>query len=401
MESLTTTFNGDLANEGAMFDVRAFPNKSVIIKSLSFRSTEAKPCDVQVFTKSGSHKYFEDNRHAWTEIVNESTQCMGPKAETVIDENAFINIEELGVERGDERAFYIRVDGTELVYSPTVDNDQVYSEDSNIQILQGVGLSNYFRDYVEARMWNGAIYYEVISFDDASDTCTNELIVDSDMSGNNSNYGIMFNIRNNVDEHIEILGFSFHTDTTHKVHYNIYSIPGGFEYGKQSLNPWTNVAIGSHHGDMSPIVVSDGDFDTVNIAPSQTQGFFITLDTQALIYRTSPLAMGSTYVQNEMIALTIGTGVGDSSPPLGSTFYDSRGFYGRIFYRTKDACKVQTSVTYNFVVIYPIDWDIDRLFGNMSVSMKEIVTEILQSHGDFKTITQDVLFIKDPVDTCE
>lgn len=411
MKSLTTTFNGVLANDGAMFDIRAAPNKSVTIKSLSFHTTFVAACDVQVFTKSGSHEYFEQTRNAWTEIVNQKTQCMGPGIETTIYDGMFIDSTELSINEGEERSFYIRLVGTELVYSETISYDQVFVEDSNIQILEGVGVSSFFHDYTVKRMWNGVVYYEVIDGSDADDlgSCSSILEVDRSNAGSsNKNFGIMFNIKNKTGEEISIQGLSFYTDMTKNVKYTIYTIPYGYENGMESLNVWRNIAQGTvkGKGEFSPIVISGNDFDAVDISASNTQGFFITLSNKGLLYRTTSLSPGSTYVRNDDIIVSVGLGVGEPSPPLGNTFYESRGLHGRVLYGAKNACRVDTKTTLNFIVYHPNDWSSNTLFDTMALSLETVIYEVLEAdvqiiEPDDSLEMIDVEVIKDSSASCK
>lgn len=129
MHYLETTFDGDVANDGTMFDVRASPIQAVEIVSLSFHTSSIGACDVEVYSKSGSHQYFEENRGAWDLILNQNMQCKGPGKETVLDEDMFIESNNnLRIEKGSERSFYIR-SSRKLLYSTTNNFDQVYVED--------------------------------------------------------------------------------------------------------------------------------------------------------------------------------------------------------------------------------------------------------------------------------
>jgi len=106
---LTTTFSS------VMFDIRSSPTSSVTIESLSFITSEEKPCDVEVFTKEGSYQYFEETRSAWIMIVNDSIQCLGPDVETILTKKMFTGMTNIEIERGSKRAFYIRLNGADLV----------------------------------------------------------------------------------------------------------------------------------------------------------------------------------------------------------------------------------------------------------------------------------------------
>lgn len=85
--------------------------------------------------------------------------------------------------------------------------------------------------------------------------------------------------------------------------------------------------------------------------------------------------MGSTYTRNDDIIVSVGIGVGEY--PLGTTFYNSRGLYGKVLYGFKSACNNDTPVTYNFVVYYPKTWDINELFEEISFSVQSLVEDTI------------------------
>ncbi len=249
MNTLKTALDGDLSNDGVMFDVIASPGKSVMVKTLSFYSTTSTRCDVEVYTKLGSHEYFEQTRNAWINVVNVKTQCMGPQFETVISEKMFKLefLENLGIQKGERRAFYIRVDGSELIYSATLNYNQIYAEDNNMQILEGSGVNGYFLDYVTPRMWNGALKYDLISSeDDQFDECSSLLEVNVNEGGgsSNKNYGIMFNIESRSNEEIVVEGLAFYTGRNINEQFEIYTFPLGFEYGMMSTDRWQKISEG-------------------------------------------------------------------------------------------------------------------------------------------------------------
>lgn len=389
MNRLKTALDGNMSNDGVMFDIIASPSKSVMVKSLSFYSTKTESCDVEVYTKLGSHEYFEQTRNAWTNIVNKKTQCMGPQLETIIDETMFkLELtEQLAIMKGERRAFYIRVEGTELIYSATLNYNQVYVEDNNIQVLEGSGVSGYFLDYVVPRMWNGEVRYDLVSSeDDRFDDCSSLLEVNVNEGGgsSNKNYGIMFDIQSKANEELVIEGLAFFTGQSVDKNYEIYTIPSGFEYGEMSLKRWRKIGEGVIVGDFDSVIIAGKNFETITLGPGMTQGFYITLQSPFLLYRTTSLEVGSTYVQNNDIVVSVGIGVGEYPLSSSSAFYNSRGLYGKVLYGLKSTCELETTATYNFVVYYPKEWTEDDVFQEIAFIVKSLVLDIINSDGDFK-----------------
>jgi len=381
MHSLSTTFDGVYANDGVMFDIRSSPTLDVDILSLSFITDVTGSCDVQVFTRKGSHEYFEEEPAGWTMIVNWNTDCLGSEEETVIIESEFTKTDNsnLQILKGESRAFYIRVDGVKLIYSGTSNFKHVFVEDSHIQILEGTGIEAYFQGYTVPRMWNGSVNYlaktnSVHNFN----SCSRFLQVGSTYGGNDStkNYGVMFDVKAKTASDLTIQGLAFYTNTQKEVQYDIYTIPVGFEYGKGSVAAWTLLASGIAKSEIGePIVVTGNNFQSVNIPAQETHGFFITLRSETLLYHTTSLSVGSTFIQNDDMIVTVGAGVGDY--PLGNKFYNSRGLSGQVLYSSNNSCNFDTTTAYLFVVHYPKDWTSGELYEEIEFQVTSTLLDLL------------------------
>jgi len=69
------------------------------------------------------------------------------------------------ISAGDTQAFYIKLDVSALRYTNGSNEGNVFAQDENVQILQGVGKSNgsdnkgFGRTY-RPRVWNGQLRYD-------------------------------------------------------------------------------------------------------------------------------------------------------------------------------------------------------------------------------------------------
>lgn len=371
-----------------MFDIRALPSsQSVTIESLSFITSEEQPCDVEVFTKTGSHQYFEETRSAWTLVVNDSIQCLGPIFETVLTKDMFINMDDLLIEGGTRRAFYIRLNGADIVYSMVEEVNEVFTEDSYIQILTGAGLGGFFQTFMSPRMWNGKVGYvaeaDSLHFDDQ--VCSRYINSASSESTSN-NFGLMFDVKSKVTGDLSIKGFEILTDTNDSVEYEIYAIPNGFEFGLGSMANWQSpIARGTAKAEGNqPLVISGSDFEDVKIIYGKTVGFYVTLKSRNLLYHVTALSPGSTFVQNDDIILTVGSGV--ANYPQDELFYPSRGIYGRIYYTLNDACDLETTVSYYFVVHYPTFMSAKDVTDELKWRIKADMPGLLQEDKTLKQL---------------
>ncbi len=122
----------------------------------------------------------------------------------------------------------------------------------------------------------------------------------------------------------------------------------------------------------------------MTIPPRATQGFYITLQSPFLLYRTTSLEVGSTYIRNDDIVVSVGIGIGEYPLTSTSAFYNSRGFYGKVLYGFKSKCSIETTVTYNFVVYYPNVWEGDDVFQEVAFIVKKNVLDMIDIDEDFK-----------------
>ncbi len=137
-------------------------------------------------------------------------------------------------------------------------------------------------------------------------------------------------------------------------------------------------------GTFESVIIAGDDFKTVTIAPRTTQGFYITLQSPFLLYRTTSLEVGSTYIRNDDIVVSVGIGIGEYPLRSTSAFYNSRGFYGKVLYGFKSKCSVETTATYNFVVYYPKAWEGDDVFQEVAFIVKKHVLDMINSDEDFQ-----------------
>lgn len=410
MHQLATTFDGKFANSGVMFDIRSSPLVAVTVRSLSFHTLTKGQCDVEVYTKKKKHVYFETVPTEWTNVLIRNLECLGLGIETILDENMFTDMHELEIEKGAERAFYIRVSGTDIVYSKTTSFDEVYVEDGHIQILEGTALDSYFEGYSAPRMWNGRVSYstETNSVHPDSGSCARHIKTESSES-KSTNFGIMFDVTSLASSDLTIQGVALQTDilAPNEVQYEIFTIPDGFQLGKGSMFPWAPIAEGSRKPDPSGILtVSDENFENIRLRPGKTKGLFITLKSKNLWYHTTTLSVGSTYVMNEDISVSVGVGVG--SYPQADTFYNSRGFYGNILYMSNDSCDLESTVPYHFVVHYPKDWSAIDVSSEIEFRVKTVFPKLLETdiillilHQKYKLDLQKVVPTEDSGDLGE
>ena len=393
---ISTKFNGGKAQNGGMFDIRSLPNNVIKIDSLAFHTLdEVDECNVQIFTKQGSHEYFEEESSAWKRIISTTTICKGPgKITRVALRGAVLNKDDIIVDRSQRRAFYIRVIDTQIIYSVTDKQNKVFAEDEHVQIFSGVAIGGFFKDfwsprmlnvavsYTVERMWNGSVGIPTSAFgaDIGDEVCKKTLnVITSDSV--NSNYGIMFNVQSTSDSDTSVYGLGFYVHMTSSIQYEIYALKGGFEHGSATLSLWTKIAQGIKKdvNKGSLIMISGSDFAPVKVSPGDTFGFYITLSTENLRYHSTSVTLGHTYMQNNDISVSVGAGV--SGYPLSEVtkFLSRRALYGQVLYGKVEECGPEATVDYFFLVQYPMDWSSSDMRNVINGELQVIIQDLIDS----------------------
>jgi len=360
---IETTHEGKIGGRGVMFDIRTKTDAKVRIRSFTFHSHSIDMCNVNFFTKRGTHRSFEENSIAWTNIVNTTIECKGPQTTSAITSSMFDSSlsDQLIIEADIGRAIYI--DSSNILrYSLTNSADEVFTQDSYVQILEGSGLTQEYGDLHSPRMWNGVLKYELVDELVASEIVpqlSDELVASEiipqlpdcmQLSGyaqlpgcagtlttpsndSSQSYGHIFNIGSNYPGGIIIDGIEFHTHKTTKLNYKIFTIATNY-IDNMATSDWTLVTEGSitGGGESAATAIAGSNFAPVSIKEMTTRGFYITLDTRDLRYADSSRKMGEIFVENDHISIEVGVGVADY--PMGEKFFLNRQWYGRIFYRT-------------------------------------------------------------------
>jgi len=383
LEAITieTTLEGEIGSQGVMFDVKTKTKETVRIKSFTFHSHSKDECNVKVFTKRGTHRSFEENSAAWTNIVNTTMECKGPGTETKITSSMFDPhlSDELIIKPDIGRAIYIDSNNA-VKYSLTDSEDEVFAEDSYVQIFEGTGLSQEYGDLHSPRMWNGILTYELLP------GC--EGILTTPSNDSQQSYGHMFNIGSNYPGGIIIDGIEFYTHKTTKMNYEIYSTTTNYIDSMVSSN-WTLDAEGSitGGGKGAPTAIVGNNFKSVRIKEKTSRSFYITLDTQDLRYAESSGKMGEIFVENNHIFLEVGVGVADY--PMREEFFLNRQWCGRVFYRTINQCTSPISVNYVYEVQYSKDLRGDPLLEEIDEIVNSFVENFLNTNSEVKSLEKD------------
>jgi len=133
-KELETTFGTNNSGSGNMFDV--FALRTISVREFDIHTLFGE-FEVQVYTKSGSLNGFEVDAPAWSLISTATVVGEGEYFRTPLPPNAFAPVNLMA---GATQAFGIIT--TVILYTNGVLQGSIYVSDSNLQLLEGVGLGS-------------------------------------------------------------------------------------------------------------------------------------------------------------------------------------------------------------------------------------------------------------------
>ena len=159
IETLQTTMLAGNGQAGNMFDLvnisPAFQDLYVHNFDIHVKNTITYTCFV--FTKTGSLISADKDPTKWLQIGEiAGVTGLGMYRPTPLSSYPF---DPIAIFPGQTRAFYVTLNGNGLAYTNGNSLNSVYSSDSNIQFLQGVGKTYLFGSTYSPRIFNGIIYY--------------------------------------------------------------------------------------------------------------------------------------------------------------------------------------------------------------------------------------------------
>lgn len=152
--TLTTTYEGGNGQDGNMFDVVA--KKAVTVTAVDTHC-DIGVADFEIYGKTGTYVGSDTTPEDWTLLGSASSvTCAGEGIPTEVPISLSVVIP-----AGTSYAFYITTteEGPNFNYTNGTAVGAVYTEDVNIQILEGAGKEYPFSATFEPRIWNGTITY--------------------------------------------------------------------------------------------------------------------------------------------------------------------------------------------------------------------------------------------------
>lgn len=153
-DSLTSTFAAGNGQNGAMFNLNVL--NSVNLNSFTISSASAGSITYEIYYRSGSFSGFETTSGAWTLLTTFPSHFSATAGSRVLTLPA-----PLAVTGGQTYAFYITGTSGTLNYTNAGSVGTVYSSNSDMQIMSGVGKVYPFGGTFSPRMLNFTVGYSI------------------------------------------------------------------------------------------------------------------------------------------------------------------------------------------------------------------------------------------------
>jgi hypothetical protein len=154
--SLTTTYDCCLGQEGNMFDVQVADNDLFVTGfdvNLSYGTY-----DLALYSINGSWQGSENTAADWSLLSTTTVSSTGPGIATYAD------FDDFWLSANSSTGLYItltsNLDTGVMYYSDGTSVGSLWAANSDLQLLEGIGVEYAFGTTYSPRGWNGTIYYE-------------------------------------------------------------------------------------------------------------------------------------------------------------------------------------------------------------------------------------------------
>lgn len=155
--SITTTYDCCLGQEGNMFDVLVADNDLYVTGfdvNLSYGTY-----DLALYSIDGSWQGSENTAANWSLLSSTTVSSTGPGVATYAD------FDDFWLSANSSTGLYItltsNLDTGVMYYSNGSAVGNLWAANSDLQLLEGIGIEYAFGTTYSPRAWNGTIYYEV------------------------------------------------------------------------------------------------------------------------------------------------------------------------------------------------------------------------------------------------
>jgi len=323
MKEVSTAFLGGNGASGTMFDV--LPAKDIEIQKFYLNLAKEESVTVELWTRTGTHVSYENQPWLWQRMAVVVVEGNGRGKKSSMDVGGIkFNANTL-------YGFYLVVTLGKFRYTNGMGVGNVAISNEDLTIYEGAGLTRPFGTVYKNRIWNGDVFYEVIS--DQNESSMGGRRLETTFDGGSGQDGIMFDVLPKED--LSIKGFDLHLSDTSETNVRIYTRDTGFSGSENQPEEWTLVVDKNIKGKGSNVatkIVFDED-TVVHLASERLHAFYIVVGNGNGLRYSHGNGTGSLANENEDLVIFEGVGV---TSEFGSTFPD-RIWNGAFYYGTESA----------------------------------------------------------------
>ena len=309
MNELSSTFIGGNGASGNMFDV--FAAKDVNIRKMYLNVAMEESINVELWMRTGTHVDYEYKPWLWQRMAVARVEGNGRGKKSCME------IGSLTLNANTRYGFYIVAPTGKFRYTNGNGVGEISASNEDLTIYEGAGLSRPFTRVYNNRIWNGDLFYDVLSQNDNQSTGGRRL--ETTFDGGSGQDGIMFDV---LPKHsLRIKGLDLHLADTNETSVQIYTKEGSFSGFENQRDEWALVAklnvFGKGLNVATKAVLKGGNM--IHLKKGILQAFYIVVDQGRGLRYTQGNGVGMPVSSNENLAVFEGVGV---SSEFGSLFPD-------------------------------------------------------------------------------
>ncbi len=318
MKELGSAFLGGNGASGTMFDV--LPAKDIQLHKIYLNLAKEEKVTVELWTRTGTHVSYENQPWLWQRSAVDVVEGNGRGKKSSMDVGGLVfNANTL-------YGFYLVVTLGKFRYTNGMGVGDVAISNDDLTIYEGSGLTRPFGTVYKNRIWNGDVFYEVISGENTSWMGGRRLATTFD--GGSGQDGIMFDVL--PKDNLTIKGFDLHLFEISETNVRIYTKEQSFSGSENRPEEWTLVVNQNVTGKGSNVATKVAvDEETVlHLAKERLQAFYIVVGNGTRLRYTQGSGTGNSASSNENLVIFEGVGVASE---FGSIFPD-RIWNGALYY---------------------------------------------------------------------
>jgi M6 family metalloprotease-like protein len=294
LEKLPTVFLGGNGASGTMFDVVA--RKDIILRMMYIHLNGEGPTAVEVWMRTGTHVSFENRPWLWQRRVVATVDGKGRGKRTLLD------VGNIRLNAYTRYAFYFVTLEGKFRYTNGEATGREVTRNDDLVIYEGVGLTAPFQNIFQNRIWNGDLFYEIVSGGPSRRLSTT-------FEGGSGQNGVMFDILPHQD--LKITGFDVHIFDVGPIGVEIFTKKGHVVGSENTCDNWTLIGRMDVEGQGMnvPTKILLESTEDMTMKADERRSFYISIINGTGLRYTPGNGTNNIVVSNDHLSIFEGIGV--------------------------------------------------------------------------------------------